>query len=156
VTQTAAHHTRRSWCNDDDGFLLNTRRVWAGVESIATDEAQWSPQGKAALATDVAGCSRLVEADEEGALGRLKALRAEVIDPKIAGHRSSVRRKLSLLCIVSLNGGRIAAPGGYQAQLLPPLHAVRQDGLLRRIHRAARRRGAQGRPFLLWLVPGTA
>jgi hypothetical protein len=93
--------------------------VWAGVESIATDEAQWSPQGKAALATDVAGCSRLVEADEEGALGRLKALRAEVIDPKIAGHRSSVRRKLSLLCIVSLNGGRIADPEGTKPSCCP-------------------------------------
>jgi adenylate cyclase len=40
----------------------------------------------AILAADVAGYSRLIEADEEGTLGRLKALRAEVIDPKIAGH----------------------------------------------------------------------
>src|SRR6516225_3905197 len=38
------------------------------------------------LAADVAGYSRLIEADEEGTLGRLKALRAETIDPKIAGH----------------------------------------------------------------------
>ena len=41
----------------------------------------------AILAADVAGCSRLIEADEEGTLGRLKALRAEVIDPKVAGHQ---------------------------------------------------------------------
>jgi adenylate cyclase len=41
----------------------------------------------AILAADVAGYSRLIEADEEGTLGRLKALRAEVIDPKIAGHK---------------------------------------------------------------------
>src|SRR6266478_5568091 len=40
----------------------------------------------AILAADVAGYSRLIEADEEGTLGRLKALRAELIDPKIAGH----------------------------------------------------------------------
>ena len=41
----------------------------------------------AILAADVAGYSRLIEADEEGTLGRLKALRDEVIDPKIAGHK---------------------------------------------------------------------
>src|SRR5229473_2590789 len=41
----------------------------------------------AILAADVVGYSRLIEADEEGTLGRLKALRAEVVDPKIAEHR---------------------------------------------------------------------
>jgi class 3 adenylate cyclase len=44
----------------------------------------------AILAADVAGYSRLIEADEEGTLGRLKALRAEVIDPKITGHRGRI------------------------------------------------------------------
>jgi len=39
---------------------------------------------------DVAGYSRLIEADEEGTLRRFKALRAEIIDPKIAGHRGSI------------------------------------------------------------------
>ena len=41
----------------------------------------------AILAADVAGYSRLTEADEDSTLGQLKALRAEVIDPKIAEHR---------------------------------------------------------------------
>ena len=44
----------------------------------------------AILAADVVGYSRLIEADEEGTLSRLKALRAEVIDPKIAGHRGRI------------------------------------------------------------------
>jgi len=44
----------------------------------------------AILAADVAGYSRLMEADEEGTLERLKALRAEVIDPKIAEHHGRV------------------------------------------------------------------
>jgi adenylate cyclase len=44
----------------------------------------------AILAVDVAGYSRLMEADEEGTLRRLKALRAEVIDPKIAEHRGRI------------------------------------------------------------------
>jgi adenylate cyclase len=41
----------------------------------------------AILAADVAGYSRLIGADEEGTLGRLRSIRAELIDPKIAEHR---------------------------------------------------------------------
>ena len=41
----------------------------------------------AILAADVTGYSRLIEADEEGTLNRLKELRAEVMDPRIAAHR---------------------------------------------------------------------
>jgi hypothetical protein len=41
----------------------------------------------AILAADVAGCSRLIGADEEGTLERLKTLRAELIAPKIAEHK---------------------------------------------------------------------
>src|SRR5205809_6274994 len=44
----------------------------------------------AILAADVAGYSRLMGADEEGTLGRLKALRAELIDPAIAGHHGRI------------------------------------------------------------------
>jgi TolB-like protein/class 3 adenylate cyclase len=44
----------------------------------------------AILAADVAGYSRLIETDEEGTLGRLRALRAEIIDPKIAGHKGRI------------------------------------------------------------------
>jgi adenylate cyclase len=38
----------------------------------------------AILAADVAGYSRLMEVDEEGTLARLKSLRRDLIDPKIA------------------------------------------------------------------------
>jgi adenylate cyclase len=40
----------------------------------------------AILAADVAGYSRLIGADEAGTLGRLRIIRAEVIDPAIAAH----------------------------------------------------------------------
>ena len=40
----------------------------------------------AILAADVAGYSRLMGADEEGTLAALKAIRHELIDPKIAEH----------------------------------------------------------------------
>jgi adenylate cyclase len=44
----------------------------------------------AILAADVAGYSRLMGADEEGTLERLKALRRELVDPKIAEYRGRV------------------------------------------------------------------
>jgi adenylate cyclase len=44
----------------------------------------------AVLAADVAGYSRLIGADEEGTLARLKAHRRELIDPKIAEHRGRI------------------------------------------------------------------
>ena len=44
----------------------------------------------AILAADVAGYSRLIGADEEGTLARLKAHRRELIDPKITEHRGRI------------------------------------------------------------------
>jgi class 3 adenylate cyclase len=42
------------------------------------------------LAADVAGYSRLMGADEEGTLERLKALRRDLLDPKIAEHHGRI------------------------------------------------------------------
>jgi adenylate cyclase len=42
------------------------------------------------LAADVAGYSRLMGADEEGTLKRLKALRRELLDPKITEHKGRI------------------------------------------------------------------
>ena len=44
----------------------------------------------AILAADVAGYSRLMGADEEGTLARLKALRRELADPQIKEHRGRI------------------------------------------------------------------
>src|SRR5260370_9621392 len=44
----------------------------------------------AILAADVAGYSRLMGADEEGTLAALKAIRRELVDPKIAEHRGRI------------------------------------------------------------------
>lgn len=44
----------------------------------------------AVLAADVAGYSRLMGADEEGTLNRLKAARRNLIDPAIASHRGRI------------------------------------------------------------------
>src|ERR1700758_418140 len=44
----------------------------------------------AILAADVAGYSRLIGADEEGTLNRLRSIRADVIDPKVTEHRGRI------------------------------------------------------------------
>jgi adenylate cyclase len=44
----------------------------------------------AILAADVAGYSRLMGADEEGTIARLKAHRRELIDPKVSEHRGRI------------------------------------------------------------------
>jgi adenylate cyclase len=44
----------------------------------------------AILAADMAGYSRLIETDEEGTLNRLRSIRAELLDPKIAEHRGRI------------------------------------------------------------------
>ncbi len=44
----------------------------------------------AILAADVVGYSRLIRADEEGTIAALKALRADLIDPKIAEHHGRI------------------------------------------------------------------
>src|SRR5262249_55903762 len=44
----------------------------------------------AILAVDVAGYLRLMSADEEGTLARLKAHRRALVDPKIAEHRGRI------------------------------------------------------------------
>jgi class 3 adenylate cyclase len=44
----------------------------------------------AILAADIVGYSRLMRADEEGTLVRLKAHRRELVDPKVVEHRHRV------------------------------------------------------------------
>ena len=44
----------------------------------------------AILAADVVGYTRMMGADEAGTLDALKAMRAEVVDPKVAEHQGRV------------------------------------------------------------------
>ena len=46
----------------------------------------------AILAADVAGYSRLIGADEEGTLARLKAHRHELLEPKVAEHHCRIAK----------------------------------------------------------------
>jgi TolB-like protein/class 3 adenylate cyclase len=60
------------------------------LESAALATERVERRLAAILAADVAGYSRLMGADEEGTLVRLKAHRRELIDPKIAEHRGRI------------------------------------------------------------------
>src|SRR5215471_16175168 len=54
----------------------------------------------AILAADVAGYSRLIGADEEGTLLRLRSIRAEVIDPKIDEHHGRLVKTTGVVVLV--------------------------------------------------------
>jgi TolB-like protein/Flp pilus assembly protein TadD len=60
------------------------------LESAALATERVERKLAAILAADIAGYSRLMGADEEGTLARLKAHRRELIDPKIAEHRGRI------------------------------------------------------------------
>src|SRR4051794_7948070 len=61
-------------------------RLWEGALRGERVERRLA----AILAADVAGYSRLMGEDEAGTLSRLKALRRELIDPRIAEHRGRI------------------------------------------------------------------
>src|SRR5271163_3282003 len=60
------------------------------LENAALPRERVERRLAAILAADIAGYSRLIGADEEGTLARLKAHRREVIDPKIAEHKGRI------------------------------------------------------------------
>src|SRR5215212_205171 len=58
--------------------------------SIALTDERVERRLAAILAADVAGYSRLMGQDEAGTLARLRTLRRELIDPKIAEHKGRI------------------------------------------------------------------
>src|SRR5437899_4933556 len=74
----------------------------------------------AILAADVVGYSRLMGADEEGTLARLKAHRRELIDPKIAEHRGRIVK---------------TAGDGLLVEFASPVEAVRCAGEIQKAMR---------------------
>src|ERR1700737_4003218 len=92
------------------------------LESAALATERVERKLAAILAADIAGYSRLMGADEEGTLARLKAHRRELLDPKIAEHRGR---------IVKTTGD------GLLVEFASPVEAVRCAG---GIHKAMRER----------------
>ena len=70
----------------------------------------------AIVAADVAGYSRLTGADEEGTMRRLRALRAELIDPAIQAHRGHI--------VKTMGDGFLVE---FSSVVYPPLTTIHQD-----------------------------
>src|SRR4051794_3719960 len=60
------------------------------MQSRSAPDQRAERQLVAVVAADIAGYSRLMGADEEGTLARLKACRRDLIDPGIARHRGRI------------------------------------------------------------------
>lgn len=70
----------------------------------------------AVLAADVAGYSRLMGADEEGTLSRLKAVRTSLVDPAIAFHRGRIVKTTGDGLLVEFASAVDAARGAEEIQ----------------------------------------
>jgi TolB-like protein/class 3 adenylate cyclase len=70
----------------------------------------------AVLAADVAGYSRLMGADEEGTLARLKSLRKTLVDPAIADHRGRIVKTTGDGILVEFASAVDAAKGAAELQ----------------------------------------
>ena len=53
-------------------------------------EARTQRRLAAILAADIVGYSKLIRADEEGTIARVRALRRELVDPKVAEYSGRV------------------------------------------------------------------
>jgi len=73
----------------------------------------------AILAADVVGYSRLVRADEEGTIGRLKQLQTELVDPKLAEYQGR---------IVKLMGDGLLAEFASVVDAVRAAHDIQQAG----------------------------
>src|SRR5215213_9527865 len=60
------------------------------MQSRSAPDQRAERQLVAVVAADVAGYSRLMGADEEGSLARLKAIRKTIVDPTFASHRGRI------------------------------------------------------------------
>ncbi len=70
----------------------------------------------AILAADVVGYSRMMGADEEGTLARLKALRSEVIDPKLAEHGGRIVKTTGDGLLIEFDSAVAAVRNAVEAQ----------------------------------------
>jgi len=94
----------------------------------------------AILAADVAGYSRLIGADEGGTLERLKALRRDLLDPKIAEHRGRLVKTTGDGLLVEFGSVVDALRCRRYAAVAAALsHAYMQEGItgaIRELHEA--------------------
>src|ERR1700731_609430 len=85
-----------------------------GSTALATERVE--RRLVAVLAADVAGYSRLMGADEEGTLARLKAIRKSLADPTIAAHRGRIVKTTGDGMLVEFASAVDAARGAAEVQ----------------------------------------
>ena len=93
----------------------------------------------AILAADVAGYSRLIGAHEEGTLAALKAIRAELTDPKIAEHRGRIVKTTGdglLVEFASVVDAEVDAPLGRNLGIARGHPLLHRDSAAHRIDHA--------------------
>jgi adenylate cyclase len=81
----------------------------------------------AILAADVVGYSGLMEADEAGTLARLKTLRAELIDPKIADHGGRIVKTMGDGVLVEFPSAVAAVESALSIQRATADHEANQS-----------------------------
>ena len=102
----------------------------------------------AILAADVVGYSRLIRADEEGTLAALKALRAELIDPRLAEHNGRIVKLMGDGMLVEFASAVDAVAAAVDTQQAMAEHNAGQtDG--KRIAFTSERSGNKD----MWVVP---
>jgi class 3 adenylate cyclase len=87
----------------------------------------------AILAADIVGYSRLIEQDEAATLEAVKALRSEVIEPRLAEHRGRIVKLMgdgaiaefgsvvdAVACAVAIQGDAIARQAEIALELCDP------------------------------------
>ena len=103
----------------------------------------------AILAADVAGYSKLAGSDEERTLGRLRALRSDLIDPTIAVHHGRVVKRTgdgvpiefrsvvdAVRCAIEVQNGMVERNAGLRAShRVPRRHLSRRGTADRRTGR---------------------
>ena len=85
LTKSDIGSSRKAACH-----ALIARVELKGLRDIRLADDRVERRLAAVLAADVAGYSRLMGADEEGTLARLKAARKAIVDPTIASHRGRI------------------------------------------------------------------
>ena len=114
----------------------------------------------AILAADVAGYSKLVGADEERTLARLRALRSDLIDPTIALHHGRVVKRTgdgvlgefrsvvdAVRCAIEVQNGMVERHAG-----LPPERRIE----LRVVSISRTHKSTAGRASFSWMARRSA
>ena len=83
----------------------------------------------AILAADAVGYSRLIGADEQGTLDRLRAIRAEIVDPSVAAHNGRIVKTTGdgLLAEFGSTVDALRCAGDIQAQMPERNAAIAPD-----------------------------